>query len=229
MAKTVPTRSRDVEDLTAAAISALTRTTVLECLGRQPGPPSLGADLAHALDLPPTVLGDLWSVLEPNLGAINTPHTAEAVGGFCAKHGLDPRAVTPVIGALRFLLHRSAERDLAPDLVEADVRLLLASAAPDEAALGRVLDATAACYRLAVGKLRRRAVHEALTDHGRVVTDVKWRVDNVSHANTGEAIHVPVTLLTLRYREGEQVGQVTVQLLPDELRKLQQACEQALR
>ena len=51
----------------------------------------------------------------------------------------------------------------------------------------------------------------------------------MSHADTGEDINVPVTLLTLKYREGEQSGQLTVQLLPDELNKLYQACTQALR
>jgi len=229
MAKTVRSGGTDVDELTAAAISALTGTTVLECLGRQPGPPSLGPDLAHVLDLPEAVRADLWSVLEPNLGAINTPHTAQVVDGFCTRHGLDPRAITPVIGACRFLFHRGAERNVPPSLVADDIRQLLAREKPAEPALQGVLDAILPCYERAATKLRLKAIYEALTDHGRVVTDVKWRVDNVSHANTGEAINVPVTLLTLRYREGEQTGQMTMQILPDELRKLQQACEQALR
>jgi len=106
MAKIARSGGTDVDDLTAAAISALTGTTVLECLGKQPGPPSLGPDLANVLDLPQAVLEDLWSVLEPNLGSINTPHTAQVVDAFCARHRLDPRAITPVIGACRFLFHR---------------------------------------------------------------------------------------------------------------------------
>ncbi len=229
MAQTAQTRGSDVDDLTATAISALTGATVLNCMGKQPCPPSLGPDLAHALDLPEPVRADLWSVLEPNLGAINTPHSAQAVEAFCTKHALDPRKITPVIGACRFLFQRGAERNVAPSLLDEDLRQLLATEKPTDAALAAVIDAILPCYERAATKLRIKAIYEALTDHGRVVTDVKWRVDNVSHANTGEAINVPVTLLTLRYREGDQSGQMTMQILPDELRKLQQACEQALR
>jgi hypothetical protein len=229
MPRNVQAPGTDVDSLTAAALSELTGTTVLNCLGKQPCPPSLAADLAHALDLRETVRDDLWAVVEPNLGAINTPHTAEIVGAFCEKHALDPRAITPVIGACRFLFHRGAERNTAPALLEEDVRQLLAAQKAEVVAVDAVVAAVLPCYERAATKLRLKAIYEALTDHGRVITDVKWRVDNVSHANTGESINLPVTMLTLRYREGDQSGQMTVQVLPDELRKLQQACEQALR
>ncbi len=219
----------DPDTLTAAALSELTGTTVLNCLGKQPCPPSLPDDFGHALDLPVGVRDDLWTVLEPNLGAINTPHTAEVVGSFCEKHGLDPRALTPVIGACRFLFHRGAERNTAPTMIEEDVRQLLAKQKAEASAVEAVVAAVLPCYERAATKLRLKAIYEALTDHGRVITDVKWRVDNVSHANTGESINLPVTMLTLRYREGDQSGQMTVQILPEELKKLQQACEQALR
>jgi hypothetical protein len=229
MARTVQAPGTDVDKLSAEALSELTGTAVLNCLGKQPGPPALGDDLAHVLDLPARVRDDLWSVLESNLGAINTPHTAAAVEAFCSRHALDPRALTPVIGACRFLFHRGAERNTPPSLLEADVRQLLARQKPDADALEAVVGTLLSLYELAAPKLRLKAIYEALTDHGRVITDVKWRVDNVSHANTGESINVPVTLLTLRYREGDQTGQLTVQILPDELKKLLHACEQALR
>jgi hypothetical protein len=218
-----------VDDLTARALSELTGTTVLECLGKQPCPPSLADDLGHALLLDAAVRDDLWAVLEPNLGAINTPRSAEVVGAFCDKHRVDPGAIAPVIGACRFLFHRGAERNTPTASMEADLRQLLAKRAPEAPAVEAVVAAILPCYERAATKLRLKAIYEALTDHGRVITDVKWRVDNVSHANTGEAINVPVTLLTLRYREGDQAGQMTVQILPDELKKLLQACEQALR
>ena len=224
-----PAPPPDVDQLTAAALSQLTGTTVLNCLGKQPCPPSLAGDLAHALDLPAPVLDDLWEVIEPNLGTINTPRTDEIVASYCARHRIDPRAVTPVIGACRFLFRRGAEHNTPAALIEEDVRQLLAGEASGAAAVEGVLASIIPCYEKAAPKLRMKAVYEALTDHGRVVTDVKWRVDNVSHADTGEDINVPVTLLTLKYREGEQSGQLTVQLLPDELNKLYQACTQALR
>ena len=228
MAKIVPTPSADVDKLTAAALSELTGTTVLNCLGKQPCPPTLAGDLSHVLDLPEPVRADLWGVLEANMGAVNTPHTALAVEAFCEKHGLDPRRLTPVIGACRFLFQRGAERNTSVALVEEDLRQLLAGENPDESAIEAVCASVLPCYERAARKLRMKAIYEALTDHGRVITDVKWRVDNVSHANTGESINLPVTLLTLRYREGEQSGQMTVQILPDELKKLLHACEQAL-
>jgi len=224
-----PAANADIDSLTAAALSQLTGTTVLNCLGKQPGPPSLAADLAHIVDLPPAVRDDLWTILEPNLRSINTQDSNRVVEAYCARHRLDPRAITPVIGACRFLFLRGAEHNTPPDLIEEDIKQLLAGDKSDDAVIDAVLAAVIPCYERAAPKLRVKAVYEALTDHGRVVTDVKWRVDNVSHANTGESINVPVTLITLKYREGEQSGQMTVQVLPDELKKLHQACEQALR
>lgn len=217
------------DDLTAAALSQLTGVAVLNCLGKQPGPPTLSADLARVADLPAAVREDLWAALEPNLGAINTPRTSQAVEAFCARHQVDPRAVVPVIGAFRFLLQRGAERAVPTALVEEDVATLLRAAGKGDAAIEVARACVTACYERAAAKLRSLAVHEALTDHGRVVTDVKWRVDRVSHANSGEAFDVPVTLLTLRYREGDERGQVTLQLLPEELAKLRRACDDALR
>lgn len=219
----------DPADLSAAELSKITGTLVLNCLGKQPAPPTLAADLAAALVLPAPVLADLWGVVEPNLSAINTPHSMEAVSAFSSRHGIEPRVVAPVIGACRFLLLRGAERNTAPSALTEDLRLLLAGAAAGPGQVDALVEAVLGVYELAAPKLRLKAIYEALTDHGRVITDVKWRVDNVSHANTGESINVPVTLLTLRYREGDQTGQMTVQILPDELRKLLSACEQALR
>lgn len=220
MTRTVEDQGAGVDPLSAAALSKITGTTVLNCLGKQPCPPGLPGDLAHALDLPEAVRADLWRAVEPNLGVINTERTAAAVEAFCEQHRIDPRAITPVIGACRFLFQRGAERNTPPSLLEDDLRRLLAVRDASSPELDGVVAAILASYERAAPKLRLKAIYEALTDHGRVITDVKWRVDNVSHANTGESINVPVTLLTLRYREGEQSGQMTVQILPDELKKL---------
>lgn len=229
MSRTVSTSSADVDSLTAAALSQLTGTVVLNCLGKQPGPPTLGADLGHIVDLPPTVRDDLWAVLEPNLDAINTPRCARVVETYCERHGIDPRAITPVIGACRFLFRHGADNNTPTALMEEDITQLLDGADGDEAVIDAVLVSVIPCYERAATRLRMKAVHEALTDHGRVVTDVKWRVDDIRHANSGEAINVPVTMLTLRYREGEKTGQMTVQLLQNELKLLHDACAQALR
>ncbi len=229
MTRTLEDRGAGVDGLSAAELSDLTGATVLDCLGKQPGPPELAGDLAHALALPDAVRADLWRALEPNLGVINTERTAGLVQAFCDRHGIDPRGLTPVIGACRFLFQRGAERNTPPPRLEDDLRRLLVAKGGEAAAIDAVVAAILACYEEAAPKLRLKAIYEALTDHGRVITDVKWRVDNVSHANTGESINVPVTLLTLRYREGDQSGQMTVQVLPDELKKLLHACQEALR
>ena len=223
----------DVESLTAAALSQLTGTTVLNCLGKQPCPPTLGADLLHILDWPQAVRDDLWTVLEPNLGVINTPRSSQVVARYCERHGVDPRAVTPVVGACRFLFQRGAELNTPTPLIEEDIKQLLTcddeDGAPPDRAIALVIASIIPCYERAASHLRSQAVQDALTDHGRVITDVKWRVDNVTHANTSESINVPVTLLTLKYREGDQTGQSTFQLLPEELKQLHDACARALR
>jgi hypothetical protein len=217
------------EALTAAALSRLTGAPVLECLGRQPAPPTVASDLAQLARLSPSALERLWTALEPNLGAINTPASLRAIEAFCESHRVDPESLARAVGACRFLCLRGAERGLASTIVEQDGAILFESAAVEPALRPAALACLRVCYERAFPLLRDRAVAQALTDHGRVVTDVVWRVDHVSHANTGEAIRASVTLLTLRYREGERSGQTTFQLLPEQLLQLQRACEDALR
>ncbi len=59
-----------------------------------------------------------------------------------------------------------------------------------------------------------------LADHGKVLTGLSWRVDNVTSSDRGADLASPVVFLTLRYQEGKDSDSVTLQLTPESLQEL---------
>jgi hypothetical protein len=72
-------------------------------------------------------------------------------------------------------------------------------------------------------------VSGALSDHGKVVEHVSWRVDQVALSNRGDKIGLPVAMLTLGFVEGGRCDQTTMQIGVDKLRELGEMCDRLLR
>ena len=68
--------------------------------------------------------------------------------------------------------------------------------------------------------MRQEVLQGTLADHGKLLLGVDWRLDSVQASNRGSKMRVPVALLTLRFREGEQTQRITLQVLPETLREL---------
>ncbi len=76
-----------------------------------------------------------------------------------------------------------------------------------------------------MAQVRRQLLRGALIDHGNVLEGVDWRVDQVATSSRGGLLREPVGVITLRYRTGGKEERLTVQLVPEALHELQQACE----
>ena len=59
----------------------------------------------------------------------------------------------------------------------------------------------------------------------KLLEGIDWRLDKLEASDRGHDLRAPVLLLTLRYREGRKSERVTLQLLPDTIRKLKRVCE----
>jgi hypothetical protein len=190
-------------------------------LGGGVAPPDLGADLRRLSRLPAEALGKFWQVLAPSLAEKLAPETEQLLDVFCSAYRVDEVELGRAIKACRFLIREAAARDLPVDAMAAD----LARLCPGEPL---VRDLVLAGYEPAKAHLRREMVKAAVTDHGKLLTGVSWRVDAIQMSERGAKLGVPLAMVTLHYREGADAGRVTLQVLPDMMGELKQMCEKVL-
>jgi len=189
----------------------------LHCLGGQPPPPEVRADLALLPRLPAPAQQQLYRVLGPCLGEAVPSSIEKAVEDFCRAFQIDDAALARALRASRFLLREAAARDLpAAAFIEDLARLGQGEALAEILMPG---------YEAAKAMVRREILAAALADHGKVVERVDWRVDQVVTSNRGEKLQLPVAVVTLSYREGDRRDRITLQLPPEALRELSAMCQ----
>jgi hypothetical protein len=187
----------------------------LRCLRGKPTPPDLATDLRGLTRLPDAARAGLWSVLGPSL---TEPLSAQAEGlldAFCRAHRLRRDDLSRPVKACRFLLREAASANVERTVFVQDLRALC----------GRddVLEQFfVAGYDAACQVVRQEVLQGTLADHGKLLTGVDWRLDSVQASSRGSKMRIPVALLTLRYREGDQARRITLQVLPETLRQLTQ-------
>jgi hypothetical protein len=193
----------------------------LDCLGGGEAPPDLGADLLRLSRLPAEALQKIWQVLAPSLASSISPETEQLLDVFCSAYRVDEEELGRAIKACRFLIREAAGRDVPAGALAADLERLC----PGEPLVRELL---LAGYEPAKAHLRREMVKAAVTDHGKLLTGVSWRVDAIQTSERGVKLGVPLAMVTLHYREGAEAGRVTLQVLPDMMGELKQMCEKVI-
>ena len=191
-------------------------TVPLQALGGQPAPAEVERDLALILALPPSARTRFWEALGPCL-VDPLPGTVEArLDAFCRAHDAGADNLARAVKAARFLVWQAGSRGLPRDAFAAD----LAGVSPSPEVTALLL----AGYDAARAQVRRELLRGALLDHGNVLDGVDWRVDQVATSSRGGLLREPVGVITLRYHAGGKEERLTVQLVPEALRELHQAC-----
>lgn len=193
----------------------------LYCLGGGEAPPELGADLRRLLRLPAEARHKIWQALGPSLAEKLAPETERLLDVFCAAYRVDDEDLARIVKACRFLIREAARRDVPAGALAEDLEALC----PAEPLIKELV---LAGYDPARAHLRGEIIKAALVDHGKLLVGVNWRVDAIQASERGSALQVPVAMLTLHYREGVETGRMTLQILPDMVRELKQACEKVL-
>lgn len=205
-------------DASPASVSAPVR---LYCLGGGEAPPELGADLLRLLRLPAEALQKLWQVLAPSLAETLAPETEQLLDVFCAAYHVDDDELAAAIKACRFVIREAARLDVPAGALGEDLDRLC----PGEAL---VKELVLAGYEPARDRIRHEMVKAAIADHGKLLVGVHWRVDAIQASERGVRLGTPVAMLTLHYREGAELGRVTLQVLPDMMGELKGVCEKVL-
>jgi hypothetical protein len=193
----------------------------LYCLGGGEAPPELGADLRRLVSLPREALEKLWQVLAPSLADSIAKETEDLLDVFCSAYGADPEELGRLIKACRFVIRNAAQRDVPAAAVSQDLDRLC----PGDPL---VRDLLMAGYGAARERIRHEIVKAAVSDHGKLLIGVKWRLDAIQASEGGMQLKMPVALLTLHYLEGSESGRVTLQVLPDMMGELKKVCEKVL-
>ncbi len=193
----------------------------LHSLGGGAAPPDLGDDLRRLLRMPAEALGKFWQALGPCLAEQLSQETERLLDVFCAAHKISDDDLARAIKACRFLIQEAAKLDLPMERFGDDLERLC----PDTPVLKGLL---LAGYEAAKAQIRQAILKAALVDHGKLLLGAQWRVDTIEASERGVNLRIPVAMLTLHYREGAEVGRITLQVLPDMMGELQGICERVL-
>lgn len=183
------------------------------CYGGSPAPAPVVEGWRQLLDFPATAREGFWGLLQPVLEEPGHPGHQERLDAFCQEHALAEAPMLEAIQACDTLLHQAAAFDLDPDRFGQDLTAL-------SGGMVQAPDAILALYENMKSELRGRLVQGTLADHGKVLLGLDWRVDRVISSDRGMGLEATVVLLSLRYREGDRLDRITLQLTPETLAEL---------
>ena len=185
----------------------------LHSFGGNPAPAAVLNGIEQLLAFPEPARDGFWSLFQPVLEEPGDPGHQERLEAFCGEHELAEARVLDAIQACDTLLHQAAAFDLDRDRFGQDVTALSGN-------LAKVLDPALAQYGTFKNELRARLVQQTLADHGKVLLGLDWRVDHVVSSDRGIGLEGTVVMLTLRYREGDRLDRITLQLPPSSLAEI---------
>jgi len=194
----------------------------LASFGGQSASDDIAPDLAILADFPDEAKRELGTplavIVRPELGA----ESEQELQAFAKRHQLTGEGLVRPLRALRLLLREAAKRGLGVPELKDDLVRLLGDLAPEVGAI--VLPH----YERLFEQLRVEIVSGTLVDHGLLLVGVDFRVDLVKLGNRGSGLDAPITWLTLKYREGDEVRRISLQVLPDELRRIREIVDEVV-
>jgi hypothetical protein len=190
----------------------------LNCCKGNPAPSYVVEGWKRFISFPENAKNGFLSLLAPAMMEPADPQNKQRIITFCNGHGLAEDDVVAAMRSCDFLLRQASILDLDADAFRQDLAELSGG---DPQAAGPVL----ANYNAAKSDLRQQIIRETLTDHGKVLVGLDWRVDNVTASDRGVQLNSDVVFLTMRYREGNKVERITLQLTPEAVKELKLLCE----
>jgi len=187
--------------------------TGLHCFGDRPAPPQVLDGWKQLLGFPRAARDGFWNLLGIALMEPANPKFHERLEAFCREHALAEKHAVGAIKACDILLRQASALDLDRERFGEDLAALSDGQQDGPELLLSRYDAVKL-------ELRKRILEGSLADHGKVFVGLDWRLDTVASSDRGAGINADVILLTLRYREGERLERITLQLTPEGLKEL---------
>lgn len=195
----------------------------LNCLRGNAAPDDLIKEFATLADLKASARDAFWQVLTQYLQPEFDAAAERTVTSFCGQHEVSIDDLAPAIRSSRVIFQQAARRNLNSEAFEADIRGLV-----DADAAEILVPLLVPWYAELAPQLRRGLAQQTIADHGKLLLESNWRLDRITSSNRCDELDVPVAVVTLRYRQGTETQQITLQLLPDELNQLRDAASEML-
>ena len=189
----------------------------LHCLNGQAAPAEVLNGWKRFAELPEDALMGFWGRLAPVLINPADASCSTRLETFCRENDIPLERGRAAAQALELLLGRAAALDIDIERFRQDLAAL--SGDPS-----RATELVLAQYAGVKAELRKHIVVETLSDHGKLLVGVNWRVDKLTASERGVQLDTPVVFLTLIYRDGGNLDRITLQLTPDGMKDLQRFC-----
>ncbi|MEM7235427.1 MAG: hypothetical protein AAF517_24860 [Planctomycetota bacterium] len=163
--------------------------------------------------LPAEGKGPFWNLAAPTLLDLDAQRTPELIQGFCSRFETNPDDVTTAVRGCTLFLGRASALDITAQQFQADLDALSGGSLDD---VGPILEQYEATKR----DIREAMIRGSLSDHGKVLTGVDWRVDQMTASDRGTRFDTNVVFLTLRYQDGDKNEKITLQLTSEGLSQL---------
>ncbi|MEM9695680.1 MAG: hypothetical protein AAGA56_24265 [Myxococcota bacterium] len=196
----------------------------LACLGGVELSLPLQQDLRLMLQVSPPVDGNFWMMVSAAIRDSPPEAVAQHVAAFCRERSLEPRSIDRTLHAYRFLLREAAHRNVTVDDFNND----LATIADNEEDGLQLQSLLGSGFAAMMRQLREEMVSGAVTDHGKTLLDVSWRVDSMLASDRGDTQQKRLGVITLRYLEGQREERITFNVQPQVLAALHRAAEKML-
>jgi hypothetical protein len=184
-------------------------------------PESLIREIRFVLDLPEGTVRTFWFLLSLALHDDPPDDLKQHIERSSKEHDVEPDLMAGALRGHRFLLREAARRNVTKEDYAAD----LATLAGDPGQAERLQALLLPGFDLAMERVKQEIIGAGVADHGKVLTGVKWRVDAMLASDRGSAEQRRIGMLTLIYREGRRGDRITLQVQPDGLQALYEACK----
>ncbi len=195
-----------------------TPATGLHCLGGSGPPPQLVEGYRLLLSLPEHAVRALWPLIEAVLQDADADQS-QLAQYFAQQHNVDSGRVLGALQTCNLLLRQAAALNVSAEEFQRDLETL----SPGSAAPAQLLMPN---FRTVVSWLRLKILEDTLADHGKVVTDISWRIEHLQASHRGASLDARIIHLAFQYREGDNRKAVRLQLAPPVAEGLRTLLEQ---
>lgn len=156
---------------------------------------------------------NFWKILTSFLAEPGHPSHENTLEDFREKNGLERQALVDALETCDALISGASTLNLRESLLHEDVQVLAGRNSP------RCIE-----FVQQYGSLRpflqKRNIEATLTDHGKLLVGLDWRLDRVEASGRGNQLDASVLFLSLSYQEGNEVEKVSLQVNEEGLRML---------
>ncbi|MCP1673935.1 hypothetical protein J2T57_001034 [Natronocella acetinitrilica] len=178
----------------------------LHCLGGSPPAAAITEKFRLLLSLPDQAARNLWPLIESVLGDSDAD-VSQLTQYFAQQHNVEAGRVLGALQVCEALLRQAAAMNVSAEEFQHDLEVL----GPGSAMPMQLLMPN---FESAMHWLRGKILERSLADHGKVVTSLDWRIEQVHASSHGAGLDTRVMHLAIRYLEGDEKGVVRLQLTP---------------